>query len=183
MKKCSKCGKTKELSEFSKRTDAGDGLQSRCKVCAKDCKDAIRAKGQCTYGHYRADTYELIYVGSGTELRSKDLSTRNPIHKFIQTQTEIVVAYFDKGLTQSEALKLEVELQEKYEPIAVICKGNSIPPRRVKNCKGQEFDSVNEAARAFGVSQGNISNVCNPKYKRKSAGKYEDRTKVVWEYI
>ena len=33
MKTCTKCGVTKELSEFSKNALAKDGLQSRCKQC------------------------------------------------------------------------------------------------------------------------------------------------------
>jgi len=32
-KKCNKCGKTKHLMEFSKRTKAMDGLQDWCKAC------------------------------------------------------------------------------------------------------------------------------------------------------
>jgi len=35
MKKCNKCEETKELSEFSKKTEAGDGLQTLCKQCVK----------------------------------------------------------------------------------------------------------------------------------------------------
>ena len=38
MKKCSKCQETKELTEFSKRSAAKDGLYAYCKPCA--CKVA-----------------------------------------------------------------------------------------------------------------------------------------------
>ena len=35
MKTCTKCNQTKALTEFYKRSDARDGLQTRCKVCKK----------------------------------------------------------------------------------------------------------------------------------------------------
>jgi len=34
MKTCIKCGKTKSLSWFSRKTDAKDGLQPKCKICS-----------------------------------------------------------------------------------------------------------------------------------------------------
>ena len=34
MKACSKCGETKPLTEFSKKTSCKDGLQRKCKSCA-----------------------------------------------------------------------------------------------------------------------------------------------------
>ena len=33
MKECAKCGKTKEYSQFSKKTKSKDGYQDRCKMC------------------------------------------------------------------------------------------------------------------------------------------------------
>ncbi len=40
MKTCSRCGETKELSRFSKRSDRPSGVQSKC----KDCERVVRAK-------------------------------------------------------------------------------------------------------------------------------------------
>jgi len=37
MKKCSRCQKTKDSSEFGKRASSKDGLDSRCLQCIKDC--------------------------------------------------------------------------------------------------------------------------------------------------
>ena len=48
MKKCSKCGEEKELSEFNKRTKSKDGYNCACKICDKNYrennKDALREK-------------------------------------------------------------------------------------------------------------------------------------------
>lgn len=43
MKTCSKCGKTKPLSAFSKSNRERDGLQYHCKECAKATNDAYLA--------------------------------------------------------------------------------------------------------------------------------------------
>jgi hypothetical protein len=45
-KLCSKCGDTKPLSMFSKRSDSLDGLQAQCKVCHRsyDKKKDYKAK-------------------------------------------------------------------------------------------------------------------------------------------
>lgn len=38
MKTCSKCGKTKELSKFSKRSSRPSGVQSKCKDCERESR-------------------------------------------------------------------------------------------------------------------------------------------------
>jgi hypothetical protein len=40
MKTCSRCGETKELDSFSKRSDRPSGVQSKC----KDCEREVRIK-------------------------------------------------------------------------------------------------------------------------------------------
>lgn len=43
MKQCSRCSQILELTEYYKRSDAhGDGLQSTCKTCMKECKKSYR---------------------------------------------------------------------------------------------------------------------------------------------
>lgn len=44
MKKCSKCGKTKKLSEFFKRTISYDGLMCQCKSCKKEYAQRPKVK-------------------------------------------------------------------------------------------------------------------------------------------
>ena len=44
MKKCGKCKETKDFSEFSKNKTQKDGYQNRCKACAKQYRDANKAK-------------------------------------------------------------------------------------------------------------------------------------------
>lgn len=49
-KRCSRCGQTKDLVHFSKRTSAKDGLQSHCKDCGK-------ARGR---EHYEQNTEDYL---------------------------------------------------------------------------------------------------------------------------
>lgn len=41
-KKCGNCGDTKDVSEFNKKSDAKDGLQTNCKFCVNEIKKAKR---------------------------------------------------------------------------------------------------------------------------------------------
>lgn len=43
-KTCTKCGKTKPLTEFHKRMNRKCGVQSRCKVCKKACNAKYRSE-------------------------------------------------------------------------------------------------------------------------------------------
>lgn len=52
--------------------------------------------------------------------------------------------------------------------------------KKIVNCRGQVFDSVNIAARELNIAQSSIS--CNLKGSYKSAGKYPDGNKIVWKY-
>ena len=53
MKKCSKCGKLKPISEFYKKKNTKDGLGSQCKICRKEYyennKDQIKEKNKKYY--------------------------------------------------------------------------------------------------------------------------------------
>lgn len=44
MKICTRCGTQKDLSDFSKRSCASDGLQSQCRSCHADYRRANREK-------------------------------------------------------------------------------------------------------------------------------------------
>ncbi|NRU52446.1 NUMOD4 domain-containing protein [Clostridium beijerinckii] len=46
---------------------------------------------------------------------------------------------------------------------------------------GKEFDSINQANIYYGIQAGSIARCC--KGIRKSAGRLEDGTKLIWEYI
>ena len=49
MKKCSKCGETKELVEFSRDKRSKDGRRSKCKMCEKQYYQANREKKKKYY--------------------------------------------------------------------------------------------------------------------------------------
>lgn len=58
MKRCSKCLNEKSKSEFSKRSNAADGLQFWCKACRKESFDSYRAKNSTCIENWQK-TYRL----------------------------------------------------------------------------------------------------------------------------
>ena len=64
MKHCNGCDKTKELSEFSRRSDRPSGVQSRCKVCHKSYMDAHRGeqRARVTKRHHKRKEEDKEYV-------------------------------------------------------------------------------------------------------------------------
>lgn len=53
MKKCSRCGKIKELNEFGKRSQSKDGLRYSC----KDCQKEYRQKNKDKIRKYKKEYY------------------------------------------------------------------------------------------------------------------------------
>jgi len=58
MKKCSKCGEAKELTEFGKSKFGKGGLQSSCKSCIKEYKKEYREKNKEAIKNYREKNKE-----------------------------------------------------------------------------------------------------------------------------
>lgn len=56
LKKCSRCGDDKPLSEFDKRTKSSDGYSSHCKECQK--KRLIKERYGLSYNEYDKLTQE-----------------------------------------------------------------------------------------------------------------------------
>lgn len=71
MKTCTKCGETKLLSEFARRSDRPSGVTASCKECRRQATSAWRAKNPERVSQYRADHADEIaaYV--------RDWQTRN----------------------------------------------------------------------------------------------------------
>jgi hypothetical protein len=47
LKICTGCSKEKTLSEFSKKSNARDGLTPKCKACESDLRKLVRRKNIC----------------------------------------------------------------------------------------------------------------------------------------
>jgi len=61
MKKCCKCGKTKDFSEFYKNKTKKDGLQTECKECVKQYRKANKTKASAYNAEWRAKAQPCVY--------------------------------------------------------------------------------------------------------------------------
>ena len=81
MKKCTKCGKTKPLSKFSKRAQSQDGYQLWCKKCTKE---------------YRREYYSAN--AEQAKVHNKSQYKRNPIiarRSFLKRAYGLTLADYD----------------------------------------------------------------------------------------
>lgn len=62
------------------------------------------------YGHYRADTDELFYIGKGSKKRAWDAYKRNPHWKNVVHKHDYVVKILYDNLTEEDAYTKEAEL-------------------------------------------------------------------------
>ena len=60
MKKCYKCGETKDLTQFNKDNRAKDGHQSKCKACRKQYRENNKDKKRHYDKQYREDNKEKL---------------------------------------------------------------------------------------------------------------------------
>ena len=61
MKTCSKCGETKDVSEFSKDRSRRDGLQNRCKACMLAYREANKERvAEKNRAYYEANKERLV---------------------------------------------------------------------------------------------------------------------------
>ena len=60
MKKCNKCGETKEVSAFSKSRKAKDGLQHNCKVCCSEWQRNNRDKVNSFMREWKRNNREKV---------------------------------------------------------------------------------------------------------------------------
>ena len=62
MKKCTKCGETKELSEFNKTKNTASGVHSCCKCCNKKWREENKEDTKIKQKEYREDNKEKIKI-------------------------------------------------------------------------------------------------------------------------
>ena len=133
-KVCSKCGREKNLFEFSKHNNAKDGLQTYCKECHKAYynhnKDKLqaykKAYEQGIKGHYLYIIYQgkrVAYVGSCSYLGkriSNHINCHSNIAKHMINDDWTTIKTLDIGErvnSKEEREFIEYMLIEELEPI------------------------------------------------------------------
>jgi hypothetical protein len=91
MKKCGKCKKVKELTEFFKDKSKIDGFEGRCKTCSKELRDS------------RKDGYHHVYylpnhnyVGTSDNLYYR-MARHKSVYKRVVDNYQILASFEDRG--------------------------------------------------------------------------------------
>ena len=121
MKRCTKCGETKPLSEFGKHRLTKDGHAYRCKECARAYSKKYRKTA--------SGIYQLI--------KSRNTFRRNRPNQFllpkpVKISREDFVKWYDNepkvcvycGLTEPEAKKFIVFCSGRFGRLTIECKDN-----------------------------------------------------------
>jgi 5-methylcytosine-specific restriction endonuclease McrA len=96
MKKCCKCGETKELGEFSRDKRTKDGRYPQCKVCRKKYYQANREKiAEWNKQHYQANREKLAeYKKQHYQANREKIAERHK--RYRQANREMINAYRQK---------------------------------------------------------------------------------------
>lgn len=125
---------------------------------------------------------EILWIGltkkRAVELELELQTIHNPRgcikYGNIQTEeTKMKISKANKGRTHTDESKKKMSQ-------ALIGIGNP-RSKAVRNCRGQEFDSARRAATALNIDSSSLSKACRGVVS--STGKYEDGSKIHWEYL
>ena len=131
VKRCSKCGKTKPTSDFRLRPSRKSGLQSQCKLCEKEYRDAHKGSYFDYYKQRRKDSpNSAIYNRLWAAL--KRFPTENPVTK------EELVEIWD---TQKGKCALS-GIEMVWQGSGGKAEYNSLSLDRIDNGKGYTKDNV-----------------------------------------
>ncbi len=78
-KRCNRCKKIKDFSEFHKSVDVKDGMQRMCKICNKEYQKVYKRTYRKT-DKYKTSAYEYRHSPQGL-LASREVYKRNRIKK------------------------------------------------------------------------------------------------------
>ena len=70
MKECSKCGTEKELKEFSRNKNAGDNLQSICKICDREASAETKERTRHPATGQRKSDWKAKWIRQSTGMSS-----------------------------------------------------------------------------------------------------------------
>lgn len=194
-KTCTKCGKSKPLSEFSKSKSAKDGFNGFCKICDSNRRRVYQRtfKG-LVYGIYnnQIKSSKKREHKPPTYSKSEFLGYCSMSDKFVRLYNEWVKSGYNKELVPSidrlddyKGYSLDniqvITFRENYKK----AHRDMVEGRNNKRNKAvlqydkqgnfiKEYHSVRQAGRELGISAGNISSACN--------GMYDTMGGFVWKY-
>ena len=115
-KACSKCGKAKPLSEFSKSKNSKDGLQWYCKECNKKYQDV----GKSAYIYLIYQDKEIVYIGSTNNIKKRicnHLNYNTNLRNYIKKNTWSEIRYIEfEGISRQELYYIEGVFIEEMIP-------------------------------------------------------------------
>lgn len=89
LKRCSRCGQSKSVDQFRKRSRSADGLQSYCKPCHTEMNRSARARDPQRYREAR-ERYNARN-GQAVQARKYDWNARNREKRRAQKEVEKAV--------------------------------------------------------------------------------------------
>ena len=117
----------------------------------------------CVYVH-KDYNGNIMYVGSGTESRANLTCAKSnrgiEYENYVKTKGKLVVDIVSKNLTKEEAIKLEIQLYEKYNDVGLL---NSRKPNRVVDLPTKEelerilkYDENSKSGLRWNISKGAV---------------------------
>ena len=78
MKTCSRCGQTKELDGFSKRSSRPSGVQSKCKDCEREVRRQYYKTHECARRRFKLteDQYNNLMENENCQICDKVLDKK-----------------------------------------------------------------------------------------------------------
>lgn len=110
MKKCTKCGKLKNLSEFPKNNRYKSGYNARCKSCCNEINKEYREKNKTSFSQMRKKYYQK----NVSKLREEK---RRYYHNNKEKKAEYDIQYRKLNKEKIKKQKKEWEEKNKDEPI------------------------------------------------------------------
>ncbi len=127
----------------------------------------------CVYGHFVEG--DCVYVGAGLIDRAFSYRRSETWHAAVDGRP-VTVRIFGRYDDRAEAFEIERALIRQLQPTANII---GTPANKRQHCRirhvesGEIFPNGAAAARAFGLSQGSVSNVVNGRYASVGGHRFE----------
>lgn len=129
MKLCSKCGELKVTSEFSKCTSSKDGLQPKCKICAKEYRQANKeAISVYQVAHYQANKETITIQQAEYKQANKDALVIYQAEYYLNNKDALSVQKAEYAKTP----KGKLMSRNAYYKRRAICKGGDVTTEQLQ---------------------------------------------------